>query len=91
MPAASIKAHVESLTDPRRKEPVYPLLNIVTMALCAVICGADDFMAITAWANEKQDWLGRFLDLSAGAPSPDPFNAIFRALRPDEFERCLLA
>lgn len=90
MPVATIRSHFESLTDPRTKESTYPLINIVTMALCAVVCGADDFVAIAVWANKKVDWLSKFLDMSAGVPSHDRFNAIFRQLKPDEFEQCLL-
>lgn len=91
VPASSIKTHFESLTDPRRKESTYPLINIVTMALCAVVCGADDFVSMAAWADQKKQWLAKFLDMSAGVPSHDRFNAIFRALKPDEFEACLLS
>jgi len=90
MAVVSMKSHFESLTDPRRKESTYPLINIVTMALCAVVCGADDFVAMAAWANQKKEWLSKFLDMSAGVPSHDRFNAIFRALKPEEFEQCLL-
>jgi len=85
-----IADHFTELTDPRRREPTYPLLNIVTMALCAVICGCDDFVSITQWANMKKDWLARFLDMTSGVPSHDRFNAIFAALKPAEFEKCLL-
>jgi predicted transposase YbfD/YdcC len=60
------------------------------MLLCAVICGADDFVAIARWANSKQDWLAKFLDLSSGVPSHDRFNAVVALLRPHEFEQCLL-
>jgi predicted transposase YbfD/YdcC len=88
---ASLETHCRALTDPRRSKSTYPLLNIVTIALCAVICGADDFVAIAAWGRAKKDWLGRFLDLSAGIPSHDRFNAILGALRPPEFEKCLLS
>lgn len=91
MPATSIQSHFETLTDPRTKESTYPLLNIVTIALCATICGADDFVSMTRWAKTKIEWLGQFLDMSAGVPSHDRFNAIFRQLKPDEFERCLLS
>jgi len=91
MPAASIKSHFETLTDPRTKESTYPLMNIVTISLCAVICGADDFVAIARWADTKIDWLAKFLDMSNGVPSHDRFNAIFRQLKPDEFEQCLLS
>lgn len=86
-----IEEHFADLPDPRRREGVYPLVNIVVIALCAVISGADDFVAIARWARIKRAWLAEFLDLSAGIPSHDRFNAIFRALKPAEFEKCLLS
>lgn len=88
---ARIEEHFQDLTDPRRREGTYPLVNIVVMALCAVISGADDFVSIAKWANMKKDWLAKFLDLSMGIPSHDRFNAILGALRPPEFEKCLLS
>ena len=88
---AHIAHHFASLTDPRRGKVTYPLINILTIALCATIAGADDFVAIAEWATQKKDWLSLFLDLSNGIPSHDRFNAIFRALRPDQFERCLVS
>ena len=86
-----IADHFEDLTDPRRREPTYPLVNIVVMAVCAMLSGADDFVAIADWARTKKDWLAKFLDMSAGVPSHDRFNAIFAALSPPEFEKCLLS
>jgi predicted transposase YbfD/YdcC len=83
--------HFAELTDPRRREPTYPLINVVCIALCAVICGADDFVAIAAWGELKKDWLAKFLDLRAGIPSHDRFNAILGALKPAEFEKCFLS
>jgi predicted transposase YbfD/YdcC len=88
---ARIEDHFEDLTDPRRREGTYRLVNIVVIALCAVVSGADDFVAIARWANMKKDWLARFLDMSEGVPSHDRFNAIMGALRPPEFEKCLLS
>lgn len=83
--------HFKHLSDPRQREPKYPLLNIVVMGLCAVICGCDDFVSIARWANIKRDWLAKFLDMSSGVPSHDRFNAVFAALKPAEFEQCLLS
>ena len=57
---ADLRTHFESLTDPRRRAPTYPLETIVVMLLCAVICGADDFVAVARWANTKKDWLPYF-------------------------------
>ena len=89
--SAQIKTHFASLTDPRRRKVTYPLINIVTIALCAVIAGADDFVTIAAWGRQKRAWLARFLELSSGIASHDRFNAIFKAIKPAEFERCLLS
>jgi predicted transposase YbfD/YdcC len=79
------------LTDPRRRKVTYPLINVVTIALCAVLSGCDDFVMIALWGRTKQKWLSKFLDLSAGIPSHDRFNAIFAAIKPAEFEKCLLS
>ena len=56
-----------------------------------MICGADDFVAIAAFGRKKRRWLSRFLDLRAGIPSHDRFNAILAALKPEEFEKYLLS
>ena len=90
-PSACIQDHFADLTDPRRRKVTYPLVNIVTIAICAVICGADDFVAIAKCERVKQKWLSRFLDLKDGIPSHDRFNAIFAAIKPAEFEACLLS
>ena len=91
MKSARIQDHFVDLTDPRRREVVYPLINIVVIAVCAVICGADDFVAIAEFGRMKRDWLARFLDLRNGIPSHDRFNAILAAIKPAEFEQCLLS
>ena len=91
MSRAAIGEHFASLSDPRRRKVIYPLINIVTIALCAVICGADDFVAIAAWGREKKGWLSKFLDLRKGIPSHDRFNAVLAAIKPAEFEKCLLS
>jgi len=89
--SSRIEEHFAGLTDPRRRKVTYPLINIVTIAVCAVIAGADDFVTIAAWGRQKRAWLARFLDMTHGVPSHDRFNAVFRAIKPAEFERCLLS
>ena len=89
-PAACIEDHFADLTDPRQRNVIYPLVNVVTIAICAVICGADDFVAIAKFGRLKQEWLSQFLDLKEGIPSHDRFNAILAAIKPAEFEACLL-
>lgn len=86
-----LQDHFAELTDPRRREVTHPLINVVVIAICAVICGADNFVAIAKFGRTKREWLSKFLDLSSGIPSHDRFNAIFAALKPGEFEKCLLS
>ena len=89
--SARVQDHFQSLPDPRRLRVMYPLINVVMIALCAVICGADDFVAIAEFGRQKKKWFAKFLDLKAGIPSHDRFNAIFAAIKPAEFEKCLLS
>lgn len=86
-----LQDHFAELTDPRRREVTYPLINVICIAICAVISGADDFVAIARFGETKREWLAQFLDLRNGIPSHDRFNAIFAALKPGEFEKCLLS
>jgi len=88
--SARMQDHFADLTDPRRREVTYPLFNVVVIAVCAVICGADDFVAIAKFGRTKRKWLARLLDLKSGIPSHDRFNAILAAIKPAEFEKCLL-
>ena len=89
--SAAIQEHFDELTDPRRRKVVYPLINVVVIAVCAVVSGADDFVAIARFGRTKRSWLARFLDLEKGIPSHDRFNAILAAIKPAEFEKCLLS
>lgn len=66
--AASIREHFTELTDPRRREPHYPFMNMVIMMLRAVICGADDFVAIAEFVQTKKQWFGTFLDIWFNSP-----------------------
>jgi predicted transposase YbfD/YdcC len=89
--SVKLQDHFAELTDPRSRKVTYPLINIVAIAICAVISGADDFVAIAEYGEKKRSWLSRFLDLASGIPSHDRFNAILAAIKPAEFEKCLLS
>jgi predicted transposase YbfD/YdcC len=89
--SARIQVHFATLPDPRRRKVTHPLINFIVIAICGVICGADDFVAIADFGRKKRRWFRKILDLRAGIPSHDRFNAIFSMLSPAEFERCLLS
>ncbi|MBS0368542.1 MAG: ISAs1 family transposase [Proteobacteria bacterium] len=76
-----------SISDPRSARQVrHDLSELLTVAVCAVLCSADEFSDIEAWAEERIDWLQGFLVLKHGIPSHDTFGRVFAMLDPREFE-----
>lgn len=89
---ASIAIHFATLEDPRvARTQLHPLINVVVIGLCAVICGARHFTQMEEFGKNKRQWLAKFLDLQNGIPSHDVFNAVFACLKPEQFEACLLS
>jgi predicted transposase YbfD/YdcC len=66
----------------------HPLLVIVGIALCAVICGADSWVEVAEFGRVRQGWLSSWLDLAAGIPSHDTFGRVFAAVDPLAFASC---
>lgn len=88
----SIRRHFARLRDPRLNRRKRHLLgDLLVIALCAVVAGANNFRQIAAFGRRRRDWLARFLDLPNGIPSHDTFERVFQRLCPDAFQRCLLA
>ena len=81
--------HFEVLEDPRLDRNIrHKLLDIITIAICAVIANANDWNEIETWAICKKDWLKTFLELPNGIPSHDTFNRVFSSLDPGQFMQC---
>jgi predicted transposase YbfD/YdcC len=82
---------LEQLPDRRGKNIRHKLIDILTIALCGVICGAGDWVAVVYYATKKKAWFESFLELPFGIPSHDTFSRVFAKLNPDELEKCFLA
>ena len=85
----SVKDHFSSLSDPRiLLKTRHKLVDVVTITLCAVIAGADDWVEIASFGKEKEHWFRTFLELRQGIPSHDTFGRLFSLINPEEFAKC---
>ena len=74
MTETSIHRHFKQLDDPRlERRKKYPLINLIFIAFCAILCGAEDWVSITRFGKARFNWLSQFLDLTNGIPSHDTF------------------
>jgi predicted transposase YbfD/YdcC len=84
-----LASHFSLLKDPRvERTKHHKLLDIIIIAICGTICGADGWVAIEQFGKAKEAWLKTILELPNGIPSHDTFGRVFKHLDPVEFERC---
>jgi predicted transposase YbfD/YdcC len=81
----------DDLPDPRASNVTHKLHDMIVIAACAVICGADGWAAVELFGNAKAGWFKTFLDLPHGVPSHDTFGRVFARLDPGAFERRFVA
>ena len=84
--------HFNDLPDPRQRGKVmYPLEEVLLLALLAVLAGAESFVEIARFGEKKLDLLRRFRPFRDGTPSHDHLGDIFAALDAEQFQRCFVA
>jgi len=88
---ASIAKQFRGVRDPRIGRRVdHYLIDIITIAICAVICGADSWVEIEQFGHSKEAWLRSFLPLPNGIPSHDTFGRVFALIDPQQFEQAFI-
>lgn len=91
-PKITIADHFGKMEDPRVEWSIqHKLIDIITIAICAVICGADTWVDIEAYGLAKSEWLKQFLELPNGIPSHDTFARVFARLDPEQFQQSFLS
>jgi hypothetical protein len=81
-----------AVPDPRRqcKNLRHPLVDVLVVGFCAVLCGCEDFVEVETFARKKEDFFRRFLELPEGIPAHDTFRRVFQAVCPRALQRCLI-
>jgi len=85
----SVSRYFTRLRDPRRQHlKRHLLIDILVIAICAVIANADDWQQVVTFAKRRRPWLQTFLALPNGIPSHDTFERVFDRLDPQSFQAC---
>ncbi len=91
-PIGKITEHFGKIKDPRIGNATrHKLLDIIVIAICGVICGADGWVDVVLFGKSKMDWFKKLLELPKGIPSHDTFGRVFGLINPEEFQRSFLA
>ena len=91
-PQSSIARHFEQVEDPRiERSKAHLLIDILTIAILAVICGADGWVGMESYGKAKEPWLRTFLELPHGIPSHDTFTRVFARLEPEQLQNAFLS
>ncbi len=83
--------HFETVEDPRRQAGLrHSLMEVLFISICAIVCGADDWVAVERFGNAKIRWFKLYLPLKHGIPSHDTFGAVFEVLDPEQFAEAFI-
>lgn len=86
-----VEEYFGGITDQRKdRGKRHKLIDIITIALCGMLCGADDWVAITTFGQAREEWFRSFVELPHGIPSHDTFGDVFAWIEPEEFQKCFL-
>jgi predicted transposase YbfD/YdcC len=86
-PLEAIEEHFRKVSDPRKdRTKDHTLIDIIAIAICAVICGAEGWVDIENFGNSKLPWLSTFLGLPNGIPSHDTFGRVFSLIDAQQFQ-----
>ena len=72
--------HFADLPDPRTRRGDYPLQELLLVAVCATLCGADNWVDVADWGGAKLEWLRRLLPFENGVAAHDTFGRVFALL-----------
>lgn len=87
----SLQDCLDDLPDPRVSgRCTYKLTDVIIIAICGVLCGADSWVGVEMVGREKEDWFREFLDLEHGIPSHDTFGDVFAMIDAEAFQKCFM-
>jgi predicted transposase YbfD/YdcC len=91
LPPSSFHDHFEPLTDPRCPNARHQLIDILVIAICAIICGAEGWEDIEEYGQAQAEWFHQFLELPHGVPCHDTFRRVLSRVNPDELTQCFIS
>src|SRR2546426_10681441 len=89
---AALMDHFGGLADPRiDRHKEHKLIDLLVIAICAILCGANDWVGVETFGKAKREWFQRFLELPHGIPSHDTFGRVFALLAPEQLQAGFLS